>query len=323
MRRPLRPLFGAMALAFAAACSGGSAPVLPGASAAGTAPALKGAARENLLYVSDDTSGTVYMYSYPWGKLKGKLTNFAGPSSICTDDAGHVWILESQTSEIVEYDHGGTKPIATLHDPGYWPNDCAVNPKSGDLAVANVFMADAPGSSPGNLVVYEKAKGRPHAFTTTTMNNEMFVTYDPDGNLYVDGFAAYNEFALVELPAGSKSLTAITVDQSISPGDTADVKWDGKYLAIGDASVNTLYQIKVSGTRGKTVGRTTLDGVSSGYLSHICFPKFKRKTGQPGRVIVPNNTTVGYWAYPAGGNVKRRVVRSLLFALGCAVSEGS
>lgn len=323
MRRPLRPLFGAVAFALAAAaCSGGSAPVLPGASSAGKPAALKDAARQNLLYVSDDTAGTVYIYSFPWAKLEGKITNLAGPSSICADDAGHVWILESQTSKIVEYDHGGTKPIATLQDPGYWPNDCAVDPVSGDLAVANVFMANAPGSSPGNLVVYKKAKGKPHAFTTAAMDNEMYVTYDSHGNLFVDGFAAYNNFALAELTAGSKSLTPITIDQSISSGDTADVKWDGKYLAIGDSSVNALYRISVKGTHGKRVGTSILDGVTSGYLAHICFPRFMRKTGEAARVVVPNNTAVGYWAYPAGGHVERRVVKSLLFALGCAVSEG-
>lgn len=305
----------------AADCSGGSAPFTPRAYAAGPSENLKDAAKQNLLYVSDLTAGKVYMYSYPWGKLEGTLTKLAGPDSICADNAGHVWITESDTSEIVEYAHGGTKPIARLQDTGYWPSDCAVNPKTGDLAVANVFTSNGEGT-PGNLVVYKKAAGKPHAFTTTGVNNYMYVTYDSHGNLFVDGFGAYNDFALAELPAGSSAMTSITIDHDIAAGNTADVKWDGKYLAIADAGANAIYRVVVSGQRGKTMGTTRLGDVSSGYLAHICFPKVTRRTGEAARVILPNNTTVGYWAYPAGGNMKRRVTKSLLFALGVAVSMG-
>jgi DNA-binding beta-propeller fold protein YncE len=320
MRPCLRPLFGALAFAFASACSGGPAPVIPGGSSG--VPALGGAAKQNLLYVSDDTAGKVYMYSYPWGKLEGTISKLSGPSSICTDDAGHVWILESYASTILEFDHGGTKPIATLQDPGYWPSDCAVNPKTGDLAVANVFTATGGQGSPGNLVVYTKAKGKPHAFTTAALNNYMYVTFDDSGNLFLDGFGAYNNFALAELPAGAKSMTPITIDRDISPGSTGDVKWDGKYVAVADAGANAIYRIVVNGTKGKTIGTTSLQGIDSGYLAHICFPKVTRRTGEAGRVILPNSTSVGFWAYPAGGNMKRRVAKSLLFALGAAVSKG-
>lgn len=322
MRRSPRPLSGAVALAIAtAACSGGSAPYGPPAYSV-DAPALKDAAKQNLLYVSDDTAGKVYMYSYPWGKLEGTIAHLSGPSSICADNAGHVWILESQTSKILEYDHGGSKPIATLQDPGYWPSDCAINPKTGDLAVANVFTSTGGQGTPGNLVIYKNAAGKPHAFTTSSVNNYMYVTFDASGNLFVDGFGAYNSFALAELPAGASSLTAITIDKSISPGSTADVKWDGKYVAVADAGANAIYRITVNGGKGKTIGTTSIKDVSSGYLAHICFPKVNRQTGEAGRVILPNNTSVGYWAYPAGGSMKRRITKSLLFALGVAVSKG-
>lgn len=321
MRPCLRPLFGAVALAFASACSGAPVAVLPGGAPV-PPPALKDAAEHHLLYVSDETAGKVYMYSYPWGRLEGTISKLSGPSSICADDAGHVWILESQISEILEFDHGGTKPVATLQDPGYWPSDCAVNPKTGDLAVANVFTANGGQGSPGNLLVYPKAKGKPHAFTTSSMNNYMYVTFDDSGNLFVDGFGAYNSFAFAELPAGASALRAIAIDRNISSGATGDVKWDGKYVAVADAGANAIYRIAVNGSKGKTVGTTSLKGIDYGYLAHMCFPKITRKTGEAGRVILPNNTSVGYWAYPAGGGMKRRVANKLLFAVGAAVSKG-
>jgi len=321
MRRFVPAFAAAALLVVAGGCSGGLAPVEPNAGSPGLSWNLKDAAKHNLLYVSDEGAGTVYFYSYPWGKLEGTLTNLAGPSSVCADDAGHVWVVESQTSEIVEYDHGGSKPVATLQDPGYRPSDCAVNPKTGDLAVANVFEQYGSQGSPGNLVLYKKAAGKPQTLTTPDVINYMYVTYDSQGNLFVDGFAAYNDFALAELPAGASALTTIKVDQKISSGNTADVKWDGKYLAIGDSSVNALYQIAVRGTRGKRVGKTSLQSVTPGFLGHICFPKITRRTGEAARVIIPNNTTVGYWAYPSGGRMKRRIAR-LIFAGGAAVSKG-
>ena len=40
-------------------------------------------------------------------------------------------------SQMVEYAHGGTSSIATLGDPSEYPEGCAVDPATGNLAVAN------------------------------------------------------------------------------------------------------------------------------------------------------------------------------------------
>jgi len=59
-----------------------------------------------LLYVSDDATYDVYVFSYPQGKLVGTLTGFAAPGSLCSDAQGDVFIPNVLTSTIVEYAHG-------------------------------------------------------------------------------------------------------------------------------------------------------------------------------------------------------------------------
>jgi hypothetical protein len=80
-----------------------------------------------LIYISDDGTNDVYAYT-PKGKLVGTLTGFNSPAGECVDTAGDVFIVNSNTSQILEYAHGGTTPIATLSDPGYYPNGCAYDP---------------------------------------------------------------------------------------------------------------------------------------------------------------------------------------------------
>lgn len=279
------------------------------------------AAKKPLLYVSDLTAGNVYAYTYPKGRLVGTLVNVGAPDGLCTDAAGHLWVVNSQAEELVEYDHGGTTPIATLRDPGFWPSDCAVDPKTGDLAVANVFTQEGQ-PTPGNLVIYERAKGKPRSLVAQSIVNYMYVTYDDRGNLFVDGFgASSNDFALVEIPAGKNVFRPIALDQSIGNGNTADVKWDGKYLAVGDAGANAIYQFTVRGSKGTKVGTTVLTNVYSGYLGHVCFPRTGAATAQSKRVVVPNNNDVGYWNYPAGGNSTYNVTTSLTFAYAAALSK--
>lgn len=330
MRRAIRPMLVIGAAAFVlAACSSGT-PLEPPAqllSAVGTgadrssSSMAPDAAQQNLLYVSDLTAGDVYVYSYPQGKPEGKLTGFSGPFSICTNTSGNVWILDTHAGEILEYAHGGTKPIAKLEDAAYWASDCAVDPKTGNVAVANVFTA-AGEPTPGNLMVYPKGKGKPRTYTDPNLVNFMYVTYDDAGNLFVDGFGTQgNNFALAELPSGKSALVDVKLNQSIAAGDTADVAWDGKYVAVGDAATNAIYQFVIRGNRGKKVGTTRLHGETSGFLGHFCLPVLSAaKNAQATSVIVPNNTSVGFWSYPSGGSPAKTLGTTFIFASGAAVS---
>jgi hypothetical protein len=79
----------------------------------------------SLLYVTDAGTNTVVVYSYPKFKIVGTLTGFTNPQGDCVDKANNVWIANTQTSQLIEYAHGGTTPIATLDDPNQYPVGCS------------------------------------------------------------------------------------------------------------------------------------------------------------------------------------------------------
>lgn len=158
MRASLRALGALGFVAVLAGCSGygttlqpGAAP--PNASAASHGPAARSwmlpeAKNNDLLYVSDLLAQVVYIYTYRGHKLVGTLTGFFNPEGLCVDKAGDVYVT-NDTSEgvhqITEYAHGATTPLRTLNDPQGRANGCSVDPKTGDLAVANFW--DRPRAS--------------------------------------------------------------------------------------------------------------------------------------------------------------------------------
>lgn len=77
------------------------------------------AARSDLMYVTNLGTNQVNVYSYPQGIPKGTITT-AGPHGMCTDKAGDVFVADNIRGKIVEFAHGGTSPIRTLDDSGYF-----------------------------------------------------------------------------------------------------------------------------------------------------------------------------------------------------------
>jgi hypothetical protein len=249
--------------------------------------AMKG----DLLYLSDG-GGYVYVYSYPKGELVGTLTGLNLPQGECVDKAGDVFITNTNLSQILEYAHGGTEPIATLSDPGEYPVGCAIDPTTGNLAVTNL---SAYGSGPTNSVsIYKGATGRPQMFTDPDIYFMFFCGYDKKGNLFVDGQhfgGGGHGFQLAELRAGSSTFVNIAVPVVVDfPGA---VQWEGTYVAIGDQQADVIYHVRVVGVTGSIVGETVL----SGGLDVVQF------WIQGKRVIGPDYlaSDAGLWAYPAGG----------------------
>jgi hypothetical protein len=152
------------------------------------------------------------VYSFPDAKLQGTLTGLSFPAGECVDTAGDVWIVEEGPNDIVEYAHGGTIPIATLTDPNNAPEACAVDPKTGNLAVANAQTLSA---GPGSVGVYAHAQGAPTLYTDSQMKFVPFVTYDDKGNLYADGVDSSLAYQLAEVRKNAGALTPIAFNQGI------------------------------------------------------------------------------------------------------------
>ncbi|HYL26727.1 MAG TPA: hypothetical protein VEW74_02770, partial [Candidatus Nitrosotalea sp.] len=210
---------------------------------------------------------------------------------------------------VLEYAHGGTSPIATLDDSGYFPVGCSVDPVTGNLAVSNFPTSS---SAHGNVVIYKHAKGPPTGhYTSSKMNQMLLCGYDGSGNLFVDGLSQASAFEFVELPKGGSKLENITLNHSIQ--SAGGVQWDGKHVAVGDQATNTIYQFTIRGKHGSLAGSTALGGASVVFQFWI----------DGSRVIGPDSglSDVGIWKYPAGGTAIKTIT-GLYAPLGAAVSGG-
>jgi PQQ enzyme repeat len=255
---------------------------------------------QNLLYVSNREDGSVFVYSYPQGKLNGSLFDVRA-SGLCSDGNGNVFI--PQGNEIREYAHGGTEPIVTLRNPlAGTVQFCAVDPATGDLAVSG-------GSSRAHgLVVYTNARGNPRTYRSLSGDTFRSLTYDNQGNLFVVGIPGSSNRAagLIELPKGGSRVGSVGWN-GMHPLHLGAIQWDGRYLAVeteesGSRSV-TISRYRINGGQATSVGQIALAGARSPVQFSI----------HGGQVIVPNPSVSGsggaitLYGYP-GDNAPRQTI---------------
>jgi hypothetical protein len=268
------------------------------------------AASQDLLYVSDNQ--VVTAYSYPQGKLEGKLKGFYLATGACADAAGNVFIVNSGTGKIFEYAHGGTKRVATLSSPTRGPVGCAVEQTSGNLAVGSQGFG-----SNGTVAIFKNARGQPKTYEDSAFDQFFFCGYDTKGNLFADGLSApgSGNFALAELRRGEANFTNIAVDQYIRfPGG---VQWDGKHVAIGDQFAH-VYEFAIRGSHGIMV-RAINFGSGAENVKQFWIQ---------GRTVIAPNTyikkelrsNVLLYDYPAGGKATEKITDGVKDAQGAIVS---
>jgi hypothetical protein len=272
---------------------------------------LPEAKSEDLLYVGGGgTYGYVHVYTYPQGKLVGKLTGLDLPYGECVDSSGDVWVITNFPNEAIEYAHGGTTPIATLSVSGSNAYGCAVDPTTGNLAVA----------TDGGVAIFQDARGT--GATYTDWGVPSYCSYDNQGNLFV----IVSNYQLTELPEGSSNFIIVRLSKSESA--LRSVQWDGKYLAVGGvggagkhASPVPVYQVSVSGSQA-TIVRTI----------HLAVPRQQPEYSDfwiEGSTIVQpikRGKKIAIWAYPAGGRPTKLISswgRIRRDTFGVAVSKAS
>jgi|HubBroStandDraft_4_1064222.scaffolds.fasta_scaffold00003_57 hypothetical protein len=311
-------LFGICASVIVLASCGSGTPLgPPGTVHQSSARPMPGSG-ENLIYATTGAS-KVYVFAYSTGERVGTLTGFSEAGIPCTDKAGDVFFPDFFARQIVEYAHGGTSPISTLSDGGYEPDGCAVDPKSGDLAVGNYASVD---SKPSSVAIYRNARGTPVLYPVPADTAAETCAYDNHGSLFVSASSPTNQtFALLELPHGGSSLSAISVDRQITGGGA--IQWDGSYLAIGDPRYrgrgsSTIDRVEVTGSAGTVVGTITLSnpqkrepytGVGFWIKDHtIVQPDLRSDSG------------IEYWKYPAGGMATKTIKAKIPGLFGVTVS---
>lgn len=316
------------AIALLAGCGGTSQIALPGAGAPSAANAIPGAPRapmtgaartsalkrhrtagwmdpqakkDRLMYASDFNNSVVEVYAYPKGKHVGTLTTgLLNPQGSCVDKTGNVYVANTGDNNVLEYAHGGTKPIRVLNDPGEYPVGCSVNDRTGDVAAADIF---SPTTGIGAVTVWPRGSVEGTTYVEPGGLTECLdPAYDGSGNLYVNGTNS-GEFALAYLPAGSSTWRTATIPD-VGAGA---MQWDGHYMAV---VVQTQPQIvdQVSFHRGvgTVVGSTTLDGPGGGLF--IFGEGVRKKLAS----LDGGSAQVGVYHYPAGGSPIRTIRLSML-----------
>jgi hypothetical protein len=281
-----------------------AAPILPERSDGGPSWMLPEALSEDLLYISNVY--TVTVYSYPRGKHVGTLTGFYRAAGECSDQAGNVYVANEDTE--LEFRHGGTKPIKKLTLSGYLAVDCSVDPTTGNLAVTWNQTA----SSTNYIAIYKHSSGAPTLYSLKG-DFVFYCGYDTAGNLFVDGQVGYGSqnVVFVELPSGEAKLKNITLNQSFQ--HVGAVQWDGKYVAVGDDVAQRIYRFAISGSTG------TLEGtVDLGSAQNVFQWWIEGKT-----LIGPDGTqnTVWYWRYPSGGSPTKSIRKDVQAPYGATVSK--
>lgn len=262
------------------------------------------AKKGRLLYVADPGSNELLVYTYPGLSGAGVISGFGSVNGVCTDRQGYVWVLDTTDVVAWEFAHGGVEPINyvqpgdTNGNPGV-SLGCAVDPKSGDLAVAGF----------AGFTVFRNGQQSHATYWDSTFFDFHYVAYDGAGNLYADGLLSYGlTFGLVELPAGSPTINQVSLSGGTITG-AGGIQWDGIYLDIGDGASGTIYQTNGASIVGSIVTDATCQGQF--YI-----------TGNHKRIVVPDtcNSRTGIYAYPAGGAAIKSASGGQDFPFGAAIS---
>jgi hypothetical protein len=237
---------------------------------------------------------------------------------MCTDKKGHIWIADGAT--IVEFAHGGDHPIATLAAAGISAEGCAIDPLSGDLAVAGY----PPSSQTPAVAIYRRAKGTPRVYDMPNSSSTTFCGYDDKGNLFVDGYGASPTYVitLAELLKGAQSLKQVSFKSSggFPSFYPTPIQWDGKYITVGAVHAINRYVVKdyIATYRSATTFNEILELANSWI--------------QGSRVVALNLFGSGSGSqipaqideYPAGGNPIRIIdTKNLGNPFGVTVSRAS
>jgi hypothetical protein len=261
---------------------------------------------DNLLYVANSNAGTVDIYSWRLLNQVGQIGDLTRPYTLCVDAQQNVYVADIGSLQVIEYAHGSTTPSKTLSDVFGYPIGCSVDPTTGNLAVSDVFGGSF---GDGNVLVFPGGSGTPTEYTAPNITEYWLVGYDSSGNLFLDGDnGSGTPVALAELPAGSSSFEAITMNVTL--GSPGGVQWDGTNLDVGDQSTNTIYQFTVSGTNATEVGSVVLSSASDVFQFFV--PKFGpgvvRKEGNRVAVVDSGLGHADKYLYPQGGAPTQTIV---------------
>jgi hypothetical protein len=259
--------------------------------------------KKDLLYVANFYNGDVSVFTYPGLKHVGSISGLTDAQGLCAAETGNWWVVDSGGDEIVEYAHGGRKPLKSLSEDVGEPAACAVDPTTGNLAVT--ILGD------GEVVVFAGGSGS-GATIADDLASSYFDGYDKKGDLFVDGITPSDTYGMVELPKGSSTFESVTLSHSLEfPGG---IQWYGTYLAVGDQEAHVIYHFAIHGRNAREIGTTELGGSSD--VAQFCIQKPYVAGADAG------DGDVALWDYPAGGSPVKVITGPFDLPTGVVVSVG-
>jgi hypothetical protein len=262
-----------------------------------------------LLYVSSEDIPSVIVYNYATGKLAGKIFGLSQVEGLCVDKAGNIFMASTGLGNIYKYAHGGKKAIATLHDPNEVPWGCAIDPTTGDLAVAD---DESDSGGPGAISIYKNAKGRPTVYPVPSgLLYCFFVAYAPDGTLYLEVQTNASPPTLTFESFKNGKFTPLTLNPSMTRPRNPLFVGSNLDLANDDTpSSVSIDQYTVKGSKATKVGSTPLSSadVVTGFDVVGKTLVIANSEGYTG----PNGN-VEYYAYPGGGSPTKTLKYSPFF----------
>lgn len=299
-----------------------------------SASTMRNSSGQSLLYVSSPDQGKVYTYTYPGGKPQVTLSGMTAPSGECVDAAGDVFIVAlasptATSSEIFEYAHGGTSPIATLSDPGH-ASGCSISAGSGNLAVANIYDSSNPyNSENGSVAIFQTAGGTPTLYYPSEFGI-LSCGYDNKDNLYLAVSSSQAHVAqLARIAKSDSTIALLSLNATIEDYNDfqPSVQWDGKHLTVtsnsGFGTPVAVYQLRISGSNAKVVGTTLLHS----HKDHHGGQSWIARNRIVGIAYLKGSGGVALWRYPEGGQpiqqIKHIVERSQGLLSGVVISPGS
>jgi hypothetical protein len=259
-----------------------------------------------LLYFSDYSNGVVYAYAYPAGVLVGAIYG-AGVRGMCRNKSGQIWIVNAN-GYVKLYAAGGWTPLKFLQVKGYDPLGCAVDPKSGNLAISNL---NGTQGGQGSITIFPNAAGKGTRYLDSTIYNFDFVAYDLNGNLFADGQDNGNpkKFHLTKFSGGKFTAIALKGATINFPGG---VQFVNKTLTVGDqAAQNGSSIVYRMYEDGQVLGSTVLTG------SADCVQYFIYQSS----LVCPNisGPNASLYAYPAGGKPTKTLPGNYVLPIGSLI----
>ena len=258
---------------------------------------------KRLLYSGDQGTNNVNVYDYDTGVQVGMLTGFTKPEGLCVDAEGDIYVTSAYfgEGEVIEYKHGGAKPIETLQTDGA-PVGCSVN-AHGDLAVANNVGSTA------DVQVWKSGSNKPEEYSNDSECYQIWAPpgYDDKGNLFMQTSPTPG---ICELPADGKALVGAYLDRFIT--GQGSVMWDGKYMTFTITYFKSgfgtaIYQTREHGDHLIVVHTSRLDDHGCWTYVPQAFVVGKKNTPvnhEQGTVVVGGSkncsgpSPVEYWKYP-------------------------